>query len=987
MFRTVETSRVVTSIGVGDPENTTGNQAWPSLSIDYIGLDYIPPTTIPYLSQKDARWGSKEYDSASSWAGINKSGIERWGCALTSTAMMLQNYGIKDLAGADLTPDTLNTWLKSQSDGYVGPGLLNWIAVTRYAKESYLAGHATTKLEYVRSYPPTTPVLPAILGLPGHFVVAHTDGTSDWQIHDPANQLKTTLAKTTTVNSINRFIPSLTDLSYMMFVTQPGVTAKLKNSLGVDVPLTFTDEYISDDMGEVATPSAVRTTVIPKPANDTYRLVVNKPAGPAGEIKIYLYDDLADAITPETFPLPDLTNTFEIQYATPSGSTRSVVAVDTTAPPAPTLLSPDDHAHLNTAGLVLDWSDVTDPSGPVTYNYKSAWSGGGHYGPVSTGTNSFINAPGTSDNTYTWQVQACDSLGNCSEWASRQLIVDSTAPTVDLVFPTPGPSSNYFEAVFSDLVDPIEATSGANYYLSNWPGAGGSGDLVGDATITYNESSKTARVLFTSPGWYISPEQLWGVQNIHDLADNLLSVNPYTEYSTPMTAPELAGAPTTTPNPTNQTTQTWSWLAATDVGSGVKGYSARTYDVAAQQYLSDWLWIGQVLGAATSLDEGSWQLSLQATDNVGNVSTVLSSETLVVDTTGPSTPINLHFDNPNLVCGGYSKDKMVTVDWDDASDNTDVYGYEYNIDYPLANGTGRSSWTTTFTTSSYRGSLNEGIHYIKIRTKDTAGNYSAWSNSCAITYDSHPPTLDSQTTFDGWYKEAQTSYFDYTDINMADDYMAPNCEIATEGFAQSCPVTPNVCDKAGNCNTTARTSNAANIDLTKPLVNLDTWGQTLRGTASDTLSLVDKIEIRLTKPGESEATFGATGTTIWSYTIDPAPIGHYKVIVVAYDVAGNVSDAIVKEYDINPTSGQAAPSSTPTPTPSPSGLVAGASTQKVEEGESPMPSMSPSTSPIPSPSAEILGEAIEPKPDINYWWLLFVIPAISFVVYLVARRR
>jgi hypothetical protein len=271
---------------------------------------------------------------------------------------------------------------------------------------------------------------------------------------------------------------------------------------------------------------------------------------------------------------------------------------------------------------------------------------------------------------------------------------------VDLVFPTPGTSSNYFEAVFSEPVKPNEATDGANYYLSNWPGAGGSGDLSGDANITYDIETNTARVVFTKPGWYISPEQLWGLQNIHDLADNLMSPNPYSEYSTPVTPPSLTNAPSTTPNPTSLISQTWSWLAATDVGSGVKGYSTRTYNVEADDFLTDWLWLGQVLGTSTSLAEGRWQLQLKATDNAGNESALLSSNPLTVDWTSPSTPTNLHFDNPSLPCGGYTNQRLVTVDWDDSTDNRGIAEYEYNIDYPLASGTGRGSWTTFFPTSS-----------------------------------------------------------------------------------------------------------------------------------------------------------------------------------------------------------------------------------------------------------------------------------------------
>lgn len=985
---TKPTNRIVNSLWIGHPSDLGTDKIWPAMKIFSVRSLATPPSTFPYLSQNDPLWADKEYDSASQWAGLDKSGIGRWGCALTSAAMILQNYNVQTATGSAVTPDGLNDWLINEPDGYLGLGHVNWLAISRYARESYDANHASTKLEFVRTYPPATPELPAILGLPGHFVVAQDEDTNSWKINDPASTTKQSLDKTATLKSINKFVPSTTDLSYMLYVIDSDVTATLTDDNGETLPTQWVDEYLNDDSEDTAGP-AIRTLMIPKPSSGKYHLIVNRPPNTERSVKVYLYDKLGDT-TPQILPLPLPTTYFEIQYGSEVGDVRSVAEVDRTPPPVPILLSPADGAHVNTAGLVLDWSDVDDPSAPVTYFYQSTWTGGGKYGPVSTGTNSIIKTNGTPDNTYTWQVQACDSVGNCSDWAQRQLIVDSTQPTVDLVFPSPGPSSNYFEAVFSEPVDPLQATSAANYYLSNWPGAGGSGDLTGDANITYNPDSQTARIVFTNPGWYISSEQLWGVQNITDLAGNMLKVNPYSEYSTQMIAPTLPAPPTTSPNPVAALTQTWSWLAGSDAGSGIAGYSTRIYDNVLGGFTSDWLWLGSVLTTNTNLGEGSWTMSLQARDRAGNTSLVMDSSALVVDVTPPTPPSNLHFDNPSLKCGDFTNSKTITVDWDDASDANGIYGYEYSIDYPLSSGAGRGTWTTTLRTSAYRGSLNEGAHYIKIRAKDIAGNFSSWSNSCAITYDSQQPTLVNQTTFEGWHKETQTSYFDYSDPNMVGDYLAPWCEIATEGTSESCQITPNVCDKAGNCNTTARQSNPAMIDMGKPSLKLLVWGRTLSGTASDQLSGIDKVEIRLTKPGENESTVVATGKEEWSYTINDAPLGHYKAIFVAYDNAGNVSEEVNIEYDLNPASPAQGTNitTTPAPTPSPAGAVQGVMTQrKIMAEEEIDPSIAPEVVIEPTPRGEVLGEITEDKNPTTYWWLLPIIVAVaSVLIYLIKTK-
>lgn len=895
IVETQPTTRIINSIWLGHPSDLGTSRVWPSLRI--ISVKSLPtaPPTFPYLSQKDPQWASKEYDSATTWAGIDKSGINRWGCALTSVAMILQNYDVKTVTGEPVTPDNLNSWLKSQPDGYIGPGLLNWLAVTRFAKQSYDAGNAPKKLEYVRSYLPSALTLPAILGTGTHFVVAHSEDTINWVINDPASIDTKTLTKTASIKSINRFVQSETDLSYMMFILSASDSAILKDASNNPIDITWVEESLSDDVDNT-TMTTMKVGMVAKPSTANYLLTVNRPGPSSSEVKVYLYDQAANPIL-QTIVLDEQVTNLRINYSKELSIDTTITELDLTPPLTPTVIAPSNGTYVKPVGLILDWSDVTDPSSPVTYKYKSSWVGGS-YGPVSAGIVSEIDASGTADGEYMWQVQACDGVNNCSDWSSpTKVVVDSTAPSSDIVFPNPGPSSNYFEVVYSELVEPIEATDGANYYLSNWPGAGGSGDLVGDANISYNPISSTSRVVFTSPDWYISPEQLWGVQNIHDLAGNVLAVNPYIEYSTPPTTPVI-NTPTITTNPTNNLNQTWSWLPGSDIGSGIKGYSTKTYDVVAEKYLSGWLWIGQVLGTSTTLGEGQWQLSLQATDNAGNTSEIKTSVTLTIDTTSPSVPTNLHFANPAVSCGGFTNSKNITFDWDDATDNRKIAGYEYNVDYPL--WTNRGSWTTFFTTSSYRGSLNEGIHYLKLRSKDTAGNYSAWSNSCTVTYDSIIPRLNNKTTFDGWYNKPQTSEFSFEDINLAPDYARPTCEIRSEGLNQACQVTPNACDKAGNCYSNTLTSNLVNIDFTKPVVSLNAWGSTIDGTTTDNLSGLDKVEIRIRKPDQNEVTVSATGTANWTYTMTDPSMGEYKIVVLAYDKAGNLNDEVSKEFVMSP---------------------------------------------------------------------------------------
>src|SRR6185436_5965878 len=101
--------------------------------------------------------------------------------------------------------------------------------------------------------------------------------------------------------------------------------------------------------------------------------------------------------------------------------------LDTTAPVSPVHVSPADGTIRTTANQTLiDWTDVTDPSSPVTYLYEasnaSAVDGTGAFvSPVYQSTPlaaSQIPTPGTPEGTYYWHVRAVDAVGNMSAWTS-----------------------------------------------------------------------------------------------------------------------------------------------------------------------------------------------------------------------------------------------------------------------------------------------------------------------------------------------------------------------------------------------------------------------------------------------------------------------------------------------------------------------------------------------------------------------------------------
>lgn len=93
---------------------------------------------------------------------------------------------------------------------------------------------------------------------------------------------------------------------------------------------------------------------------------------------------------------------------------------------APTPLSPANGSATTTAGQTLvDWTDVTNPVGGITYIYQASNASttnpdGSFTNPVFTSgalTQSQIATPNTPVGTYYWHVQAKDANGNTSLWS------------------------------------------------------------------------------------------------------------------------------------------------------------------------------------------------------------------------------------------------------------------------------------------------------------------------------------------------------------------------------------------------------------------------------------------------------------------------------------------------------------------------------------------------------------------------------------------
>jgi hypothetical protein len=261
---------------------------------------------VPPLKQTDPAWGSQVYDSADLWSP-NDPSIGSYGCAMTSATMVLQYYGIQNLPdGTPLNPGSLNTWLKGQPDGYVDGGLLNWLAITKLAKQAgesaYNPGFTYDSLEFKWGGNDTAALIddltnniPDILEEHGHFIVAKGVDGNSFAINDPYYNRESLNDYGDTFLSTRRYIPANSDLSYLQFVVDKNVTVKLTNANGNDVGEQHIEEPLENDNNPGSTTGeALKIVLLPKPTTGTYHLTLSSPTTTSYHLSTYMYTQDAD---------------------------------------------------------------------------------------------------------------------------------------------------------------------------------------------------------------------------------------------------------------------------------------------------------------------------------------------------------------------------------------------------------------------------------------------------------------------------------------------------------------------------------------------------------------------------------------------------------------------------------------------------------------------------------------------------------------------
>lgn len=308
------------------------------------------------LKQYSGGWENDNYDNTTGT-------IKQFGCALTSASMVLK------YRGHNINPNTLNDWLKSQSDGYLTNGLVNWLAISRY---TYLnKSLSSPALEFRRVIASDSNLMnelnndrPAILKEPGHFIVTKSQTANSFGINDPGYDNRPTLASYNgSYSSIYSYRPTFTNLAYILLTLSSNYSLKIYDPTGAEITgYTYTEEGINDDTGgDQNSGGSLTVFEYPTPAVGQYTIEVTGPSGPY-TIKSYTYDEAGNL----TDNGPTITTTSSFNLYLNYDSDSSTPPIETGA-----VISDQSSTTPSSSTAIISWTTDKSSSSRVIYDTVS----------------------------------------------------------------------------------------------------------------------------------------------------------------------------------------------------------------------------------------------------------------------------------------------------------------------------------------------------------------------------------------------------------------------------------------------------------------------------------------------------------------------------------------------------------------------------------------------------------------------------------------
>jgi hypothetical protein len=200
---------------------------------------------VPLYKQQAGEWAQDDYGGTTinPWkdpeTGENAK-LGKWGCALTSAAMVVSYHGVQQ-NGFTTTPRELNNWLRNPANGGYSGGHLLWGKVAEYARnvggielyyyEGRGPGHGVVNTFLCNG----DPIVLSTNSHPytgGHFLLATgQSGEQSWFVNDPGGH-NLTQRTTNQYNGYRKFSPSPTDPSGLMITVHSPVELLITDPAG-----------------------------------------------------------------------------------------------------------------------------------------------------------------------------------------------------------------------------------------------------------------------------------------------------------------------------------------------------------------------------------------------------------------------------------------------------------------------------------------------------------------------------------------------------------------------------------------------------------------------------------------------------------------------------------------------------------------------------------------------------------------------------------
>ena len=418
---------------------------------------------------------------------------------------------------------------------------------------------------------------------------------------------------------------------------------------------------------------------------------------------------------------------------------------DSTAPSNPTSATEtngvtDDTWQNSVDGPAFTWSGASDAHSGVAGYYV-------YWGTFSIGTSTDYQTdaaydPGSvsSGSTYYLRMQTKDNVGNTSGWTTLFTFkYDGTAPSNPTwTTETHGASNGSWQNSVSDPAFTwnwaSDAHSGVAGYYVYW-GTSSSG-----TSTDYQVDESYDPDAVSSGVYYLRVQTKDNAGNTADWTTLFTFEYDGTAPSNPISATETHGAPNDSwQNSVSNPAFTWS--GASDAHSGVAGYYV--YWGTSSSGTSTLYRTGTSYDPGAVSSGSTYYLRVQTKDSIGNTAGWTTLFTFKFDDTAPSNPTSTTETHGATDDTWQDSVSDPAFTWSGASDTGSGVARYYV--YWGDNPSGTSSNHTT--SASYDPPVsNNGIYYLRVETKDNAGNTAGWTTLFTFKFDDTAPSNPTSAT-------------------------------------------------------------------------------------------------------------------------------------------------------------------------------------------------------------------------------------------------